>query len=95
MTKDTYIRFRLTEAEKDLVKGAAERVNMSLSDFVRSHMVLVSRTVKDVSAGAIGIDMAEDILRYNTNILLKSAKQTTKILKGVTPSILKRAKRDE
>ena len=94
MTKDTYIRFRLTEAEKDLVKQAAERLNMSMSDFVRSNMVLVSRTVEDVSASTIGIEMAQDILRYNTNILLKSAKQTAKIFNSVKPNVLKRNKRN-
>ena len=94
MTKDSYIRFRLTESEKELVKQAAERLNMSMSDFARSYLVLISRTVKDVSVGAIGIEIAQDILKYNTAIILKSAKNTTRILKNVTPNILKNTKRD-
>jgi uncharacterized protein (DUF1778 family) len=85
MAKDTYIRFRLTETEKELVKRAAKRLNMSMSDFVRSYVVQVSRTIEDVSLGAIGIDMAADVLRYNITSILKSAKRTARILKRAKP----------
>lgn len=82
MAKNTYIRFRLTEAEKDLVRRAAESVEMSMSDFVRSYMVQVSRAIEDVSTGAIGLETAENVLRYNTTSLLKSAAKTTDIIKS-------------
>ena len=73
MTKDTYIRFRLTEDEKELIKLAAERLNMSMYDYVRSYPVLISRNFDDISTGTISTEIAQEVLRYTTNNILRTS----------------------
>lgn len=35
MGKDTYVRIRLTEVEKDMLKKKAEVLRMSMSDYIK------------------------------------------------------------
>ena len=45
------IRMRVTEEERELIKGAALSVDLSVSDWVRPLILEAARTVKDIEEG--------------------------------------------
>ena len=73
--KDTLLQIRMSEDDRDELKNAAAKLNMPMSEFVRTYMIALSRTVEDFSTGSLEFDKAEDILNYNTTSILKSVKR--------------------